>query len=395
MRTLTLKELAALAALTSRNIEACLLEPTKTGLEKSILDATHPVRAYLKNKGIHNFDQQLQGPDHKVMQRAFLLGHSLKQEATASLYRPQTKLGDPRIWFKGLGGGYCQPNDIIAIVAHQNDLYLINLTRSDVPTLVQSPNSPIGDLAFEMNNFANSVADELLAKLRHIASRGPVPSEVNADTGIGRTLETLLGINQNSSKQPDYQGIEIKASRGKRQNRKNLFAQVPNWSISAFKSSAEVLNHFGYRRGMDFKLYCTVTTRKPNSQGLQLRVATDLQQLLEHSQDIEIGDFLIWELDTLHRRLLEKHNETFWVTADSVYIEGIEHFLFKTVEHTRKPLSAQFDILLEQGQITLDHLIKRKTDGRVVEKGPLFKINPKYVNLLFPPSQTYDLIGIS
>lgn len=38
---------------------------------------------------------------------------------------------------------------------------------------------------------------------------------LQADTAIGRTLETLLGININSSKQPDYKGIELKAFRDK------------------------------------------------------------------------------------------------------------------------------------------------------------------------------------
>lgn len=68
-----------------------------------------------------------------------------------------------------------------------------------------------------------------------------------------------------------------------------------------------------------------------------------------------------------------------------------EYFQYKKVEHTRKPIVSQFDILLEQGFITLDHLIKRKADGRVNEKGPLFKIRPDALALLFPPSKIYDL----
>jgi hypothetical protein len=90
-------------------------------------------------------------------------------------------------------------------------------------------------------------------------------------------------------------------------------------------------------------------------------------------------------------RLLEKHNETFWIAADSLIIDGKEHFQYKKVEHTKKPIVSQFDILLEQGIITLDHLIKRKA-GKVEEKGPLFKIKPNSVGLLFPPSKLYSLL---
>ncbi len=64
------------------------------------------------------------------------------------------------------------------------------------------------------------------------------------------------------------------------------------------------------------------------------------------------------------------------------------------VEHTKKPITSQFDILVDQGIITLDHLIKRNSNGKVVEKGPIFKIKPKGLDLLFPPSEKYNLIYI-
>lgn len=61
------------------------------------------------------------------------------------------------------------------------------------------------------------------------------------------------------------------------------------------------------------------------------------------------------------------------------------------VLHTKKPIASQFDILLEQGEITMDHLIKRNERGRGNEKGPLFKINTNALGLLFPPPETYAL----
>ena len=96
-------------------------------------------------------------------------------------------------------------------------------------------------------------------------------------------------------------------------------------------------------------------------------------------------------MDDLKKTLLEKHNETFWIGATSHSVGGREHFEFVDARHTRKPIAAQFDILLEQGEITMDHLIKRTAKGRVSEKGPLFKINTAALDLLFPPSITYPL----
>lgn len=71
----------------------------------------------------------------------------------------------------------------------------------------------------------------------------------------------------------------------------------------------------------------------------------------------------------------------------------MEYFQYSEVEHTKKPIVSQFDLLIEQGVITLDHLIKRNFKGKVVEKGPIFKIKPNGLDLLFPPSEKYLLLN--
>ncbi|MET4083530.1 hypothetical protein ABIB40_003502 [Pedobacter sp. UYP30] len=392
MRQLTKVEIERIKLLTEKSVEVTLIEPTVTGLGKSIMDATGSVRSFLKDKNIHDYELQNQGQESKVLINSYLITSDGLINSSASLYRPNTKKGDPRIWFKGLGA-YSKANDILGIISYENDLYVVNVTQLDFESLINVlENNPLKELVNEINSLSRKVADELLILFREISLRGAIPAMLQADTAIGRTLETLLGININSSKQPDYKGIELKAFRDKRGNRKNLFAQVPDWSASKFKSSSEILNEFGYNRGEDFKLYCTVSAIVRNSQGLKLKLDTNVRQLIENSDKYSVGDFVAWGLETLHKRLLEKHNETFWVATDTLMIDNKEHFIYKSVEHTKKPIVSPFDILLEQGIITLDHLIKRTVVGKVVEKGPLFKIKPNALNLLFPPSQSYNLL---
>jgi len=393
MRQLSTVEINRIKLLTENSVELTLIEPTKTGLGKSIMDATGSVRSYLKEKLVHDYDNQMQGQAYKIFINSYLVDAGSLIRSTASLYRPVSKKGDPRIWFKSLPA-YVKANDILGIIEFDNDLYVLNITRIDVERLLKSKIvNPLQDLVTQIKSISNFVADELIGLLRKVAKMGPVPAMLKADTAIGRTLEKLLGIDINSSKKPDYKGIEIKSFRDERANRKSLFAQVPDWSASKFKSSAEILNNFGYSRGTDYKLYCTVSTLVRNSQGLKLNMNTKINQLLENSDKTGIGDFVVWALETLHKRLLEKHNETFWIAADSLQIGGVEHFQYKKVEHTKKPMVSQFDILLEQGIITLDHLIKRTATGKVVEKGPLFKIKPTGLGLLFPPSKIYNLVS--
>lgn len=392
MRQLTSIELERLKLLTENSVELALIEPTQTGLSKSIMDATGPVRSYFKKNNLHDYESQLQGPRYKVFVPSYFVSESKTKVTTASLYRPLTKKGDPRIWFRSLAE-FAKPNDILGIIFCEFSLYIINITRLDIDRLLSNKLvNPLKDLVDQLSSDSSSYADELLAKLKRISRGGPVPAMLTADTAIGRTLENVLGIPINSSKKPDYKGIEIKSYRDARNNRKNLFAQVPDWEISKYKSSAEILSKFGYARGANTKLYCTVSAITRNSQGLKLKINSKANLLLENSDKPEIGDFVSWQLERLHKRLLEKHNETFWVAAESVKIGEIEHFLFKKVEHTKKPLVSQFDVLLEQGYISLDHLIKKDPSGRVVEKGPLFKIEQNGLGLLFPPSRIYELM---
>ena len=394
MRNLSSLEKDKLKLLTKYQISLALIEPTRTGLKKSIMDATGPVRRYLKSESVHNYELQKQGTENKIIIQATIHNGFETIKSKVSLYRPKTKKGDPRIWIYKLTK-IAAPNDIVAFTYFDHSLHVFNMTKLDIWSLLNtSVINPFKELVFSKNDSENVVSNELLMMLRKIAQGGPLPSMIDADTSVGRTLERALGIEINSSKQPDYKGIELKSFRGQRGNRKNLFAQVPNWELSKFKSSASILNEFGYQRNEDFKLYCTVSSISRNSQGLILKIDNDRKLLVENSDKHDIGDFVVWTLEKLHSRLNEKHKETFWVEAKSILKDNQEHFLYEKVKHTRKPIISQFDLLLDQGIITLDHLIKKNAKGRVVEKGPLFKIKPQGIDLLFPPSKNYDLLSI-
>jgi hypothetical protein len=119
MRLLTEAERANVAFLTTNRIPHGTIQPTRTGLEKSILDATEVFREFLEANGVHDYSRQPQGTDFKVIWPTVLYddhGASVRT-STASLYRPVTKSGDPRIWFSGLPT-ISKPDDIIAVIWH-------------------------------------------------------------------------------------------------------------------------------------------------------------------------------------------------------------------------------------------------------------------------------------
>jgi len=355
---------------------------TATGIDKSIMDAVAPLRDFFKFNGYHDYTVQIQGEIEKKAAKLVTANEVI--DTQVSLYRPVTKQGDPRIWVYKLKP-HVQPHDMLALILVNDLLYVFNISRINLSQHLA--------LLYKLANQSDAIANELLDKLKAIAKFGPLKSIKSGDTGIGMTIEHALGISANSSKHPDYKGIELKSAREKdkaQKTRSTIFAQVANWDISPLKSSGAIVDKYGYTRDEDLKLYCSISTRTANSQGLFFEYLEDKDLLVE--KHITDGEVAVWQGSTLRQRLIEKHKETFWIRAESIEINGIEHFILKSVIHTKNPLIGQFMPLLKDGVITMDHLIKRKNGtGSAAEKGPLFKINPKHLNLLFPEQKEYQL----
>ncbi len=374
--------------LTKLGVEFSVFEPTMTGLGKSILDATQQIRVHFELEKFHYYWEQEQGPEHKVMKEAHLLTDTEVIKSKASLYRPKTKQGDPRIWFRKLPS-FAKSGDQVAIIIKDDDTYLINLSSVSIEKSLVKKDSYIGIFLSDFIAQHNSISDELLGKLKELA-KSTFPALRTGDTAIGFTLEAMLGIPANSSKLPDYKGIELKSGRGNR-TRTTLFAQVADWDLSPCKKSAEILNKYGYEREDDFKLYCTITTQRENTQGLSFIYDQTKDQLQEWYNKTDL--VAIWPGALLRKRLKEKHAETFWIEAKSEVVDGVENFQLLKVTHTKSPILSQLLPLVQSGVVTMDHLIKRNgKNNRVSEKGPLFKINKRDLELLFPQPATYLLV---
>ena len=239
--------------------------------------------------------------------------------------------------------------------------------------------------------------DELLGSLAEIARRGPIRTVREGSTGVGMTLLDALGVRYTSTGKPNFRGIVVTARResgNKRSNRVNLFARVPDWDRSALKSSGEIVARYGYDVDLGHrKLYCTVRAKHPNSQGLFLRVqrgAGILEEMVSSHGTVE--DVVVWSLRDLEGRLVETHPESVWVRARVSTQGGREYFHFRHALYTPAPSTQNFVPLLEEGTVTVDHLIEER-DGRVREKGPLFKINPPNIGMLFPSPASFDLMN--
>ena len=404
MRPFTPFEKRNMEYLVNKNVKFTQVQITATGLKKSILDATTPMRTYFKENNVHDYALQNKGQDNKVIIKTYILTEYKEIETQTSLYRPETKDGDPRLWIYRLKET-TEADDIHAIIAPTpTSLFVINLTKVDIVKCCESSLvNPIQDLISVFYHSSNLISNELLAILRSYENQW-IDTDLRADTAIGRQVEALLGIDMNASKLPDYKGIELKSFRSQRPSiKKNLFCKVPDWDISHLKSGAEIVDKYGYMSGGIKSYRNTLYCKAPNSQNLRLNMnyPDDLLEIEEdkiigENQYKKIADVAVWRLQTLHECLLTKHHETFWIEVDTrIGDQGQEQFMFNKIEHTRNPIVSQFDILLEQSMITVDLLLGRpKVDletGKPKKGGDAvsFKIKKSAAGLLFPDSVIY------
>lgn len=383
---------------TETNTSVAFLVPTPNGYEKAIMDATKPLRELLKFAKVHDYEKQGQGPEYKVIIESHFVTKDNVTNTTASLYRPVTKHGDPRIWFSNLKT-YCKPCNLLAILILDKALYVINLSDKEIQKSLFDKGHVFTYLTYSLNEYI-SPYEELLEKLHEIHRRGFIPSITTGDPGVGDTLENALGIQRNNSKSPDYKGIELKATRisknGKTKNvtRSTLFTKVPDSGLTY----SEILDKYGkvqIPRGQTEsrkQIYETLSTKKYNAYGLKFIVAYDDDKLnLVDNAEPTPNLVSSWDFDVLRKTLLTKHPETFWVKAASEIREQWEYFRYDKVVHTKNPNALLLALLVDNGEITADLAAHIKPDGSYRDHGLLFKILPQNIHDLLGEEKNYDL----
>lgn len=382
-------------------VPVAFLVPTPTGFEKSIMDATAPVRELFLNEQIHNYETQKQGPENKVLIKTHLITHNSELETTTSLYRPVTKKGDPRIWIYNLKN-YCTPCNLLSLFVLDKELYVINLSNPEIQkSLFQ--HGHCYEVLKEASHKNEVIAKELLDKLKEIHNRGFIRSITPGDPGVGDTLENALGISRNNSKKPDYKGIELKSTRLTRNGkarpstRSTLFTKVPDEGMTY----REIVDNYGKVQTPKnstiarLQLYETLFCSRPNAYDLILSVDESKDRLNIIHQDRQsslIKTYVsAWIISNLKQTLLTKHHETFWIKALSENHEGIEYFRYDRVLHTKNPNTSLIIPLFEADRITVDLAAHYKPDGSWRDHGVLFKMKPEDLPLLLGEPKEYIL----
>lgn len=224
---------------------------------------------------------------------------------------------------------------------------------------------------------------EFLKKFDELSAKGFVPSLRSGSTGIGYTLETMLGIAENNSPGGDFMGMELKAFRDDDlrmddAEKMNLFLKEPTWVDG--RSHAERVRNYGYvdddgRQAM----YSTVKIKR-NSHGWAFRIARKQRRVYMRFDDEDVA---FWTFDTLKKRLVEKHSEAVFVAAHARGAGKQEEFHYYSVTWCRDPSLDAFVDLIEAGDVMLELRMHTKASGSVRNHGSAFRIKQNKIPILY------------
>jgi hypothetical protein len=222
----------------------------------------------------------------------------------------------------------------------------------------------------------------ILRKLKEIKEMGYIKTHRAGNTGIGKTLEDLLGIKENNIPGPNARMVELKSARKNGSSMLTLLTKSP----LPRKANSVLLERFGYKSELGNnkkELHTTVSAKEFNTlkgkSGFKIVIEKDRVNLVTVASEV-VG---YWDKETLKRSFERKIPKLLYVKADSRGSGSDEEFWFNEAW-----LLSGFDFknfvgLLHEGTILVDIRIGRYPDGRAHDHGTGFRVLPAKLDLCF------------
>ena len=222
---------------------------------------------------------------------------------------------------------------------------------------------------------------ELLERLKKIKKRRWVKTHRIGNTGIGKTVEDLLGIKENNVPGPDAEMLELKSARKNAKSMLTLFTKSP----LPPKANAIILKRFGYKSKSNNRkeLHTTLNTISFNSlrggAGLKIRVHQKKIEIV--SEKFEVLGY--WNKETLKKSFERKLPGLVYIKADARGEGKKEEFWFNEAWLLHGFDFKNFLKLLANGIILVDIRIGQYPNGRPHDHGTGFRIRPNQLQLCF------------
>lgn len=235
-----------------------------------------------------------------------------------------------------------------------------------------------------------STLDEFIEKYKEICDLGWIKTHRAGDTGIGKTLEDLLGIEENNKGEPDFGDYELKASRVKASNTSmlTLFTKEPNDSVT------KLFEKFSYEEKGKPKLHATLSADKystiKNNVQLKINIKNNKVSIVDNSQK----EYAYWEYSALKEQISNKYKNKFiYAKALSRNKEKDEEFRF-ILAYKVDINFEKFENLLKEGKIYVDIRIGRYPNGKIHNHGTGFRVKQDDIFRFFTAEIIVDKTNI-
>jgi hypothetical protein len=231
--------------------------------------------------------------------------------------------------------------------------------------------------------------DDFTTEFKKIKSMGWIKTHRSGPTGIGKTLEDLLGIPENNLDEPDFGEYELKSSRVNSGSMLTIFTRAPRPA----KSNTYLRMKYGYSSDVydnDEKvLHSTlnaISFTLISTTGYKLKVSCENDRIYIVSET-EVED-VYWDNESLRKAFNKKYKNKFvYVKAESRGEKASEEFRFITAHVVSGFDYDEFFSLVKQGKIYIDLRIGQyhtgKNAGKTHDHGTGFRIRECDQVLLF------------
>lgn len=222
---------------------------------------------------------------------------------------------------------------------------------------------------------------DLKKKLQKIEKQGFIKTHRKGDTGIGKTLEDLLGIQENNIPLPDIGEVaELKSYRKNAKSMMTLFTLEP--LPKGGDRDRLLLDNFGYSKRDNQRskeLHSTLSSKRYNNQNLKLSVEKDKIRVKGRGKRINT----FWDMESLKNKFNKKLPALVYVLADTRTIEGIEHFHFNEAYLLEDFDFELFKKRVKADDIVVDFRMYYRPNGSVRNHGTGFRVKIKKLDDCF------------
>jgi hypothetical protein len=240
---------------------------------------------------------------------------------------------------------------------------------------------------------------KVIKEFKRIKSMGYIKSRRKNDTGIGKTFEDYLGVDENNLKDPDFAGYEIKSHRKSSSSYVTLFTKSPS---KPKKANSLLREKFGTPEGkLGVKTIRTsVFSNKWNTyQGeysFRITVNRSSKTIDLISKPINNKKITVecsWDFSEI-KTAFSKLKSLFFVTAEREKKRIHEYFHYTNATIFNQPTFEKLICLIENGKMMVDIRLgvysSGRNQGKAHDHGTGFRIKSDDLSQLYK-----DVIDVS